>query len=120
MFAVDLSEQECTIPPIIRSDWFSWENGQNTKTVIDADSMNKEGSWKGWCVDSLAEFRVNYSFVFQEASCYRCVKIFVRTSNVLDKLECKLKSIQEYCKISVAQKEKCLCQNNLYFTNYRG
>ncbi|KAJ4450132.1 hypothetical protein ANN_01539 [Periplaneta americana] len=73
----------CSIPIIIRGSWFSWENGRNTLTEINADTMSR----KGYCIDVKEEFHVNYTFVFQDSKCYYCVKLLVRTVNVLEKLE---------------------------------
>lgn len=79
--------QECHIPFKIRGSWFSWENGQNTLTEFNADSMSR----KGYCIASQEEYHVNYTFVFrnQNQNCYYCVKILVRTVNVLEKTESK-------------------------------
>ncbi|KDR08043.1 hypothetical protein L798_02197 [Zootermopsis nevadensis] len=73
----------CTIPFIIRGSWFSWENGQNTLTVINAETMTR----KGYCIAVKEDYHVNYTFVFQDNKCYHCVKLLVRTVNVLEKLE---------------------------------
>lgn len=73
----------CTIPFIIRGAWFSWENGQNTLTEINAETMTR----KGYCIALKEEYHVNYTFVFQDNKCYHCVKLLVRTVNVLEKLE---------------------------------
>lgn len=82
----------CQIPLLIRGAWFSWEHGQKTLTEINADSMTMRGT----CVNMIEEFHVNYTFVFRDAntpvtynSCYHCVKLIVRTVNVLEKLEGK-------------------------------
>nr|CAD7447798.1 unnamed protein product [Timema bartmani] len=86
---VDLLREEfgtstaCPIPPIIRGSWFSWENGQNTLTEINAESMSR----KGFCVAMMEEYHVNYTFVFKENTCYHCVKLIVRTVNILEKIE---------------------------------
>ena len=90
-FAVALSVQDkssCQIPLIIRGAWFSWENGQNTLTEINADSMTS----RGVCADMKEEYHVNYTFVFQRDVCYHCVKLLVRTVNILEKLESKEKA----------------------------
>ncbi|XP_046618156.1 uncharacterized protein LOC124304135 isoform X2 [Neodiprion virginianus] len=42
---------------------------------------------KGFCINALSEYHVNYTFVFQKDVCYNCVKLIVRTVNVLEKLE---------------------------------
>lgn len=83
----------CHIPLVIRGSWFSWENGRNTLTEINANSM----TGRGVCVNVLEEYHANYTFVFRDAktppmyeSCYHCVKLIVRTVNVLEKLEGKL------------------------------
>jgi len=73
----------CSIPFIIRGSWFSWENGQNTLTEINAETMTR----RGYCIAVKEEFHVNYTFVFQNNKCYHCVKFMVRTVNVLEKIE---------------------------------
>lgn len=73
----------CTIPYIIRGAWFSWENGQNTLTEINAETMTR----KGYCIAVKEDYHVNYTFVFHDNKCYHCVKLLVRTVNVLEKLE---------------------------------
>ncbi|XP_006611247.1 uncharacterized protein LOC102673144 [Apis dorsata] len=86
MWQVICSIQEsspCQIPLIIRGSWFSWENGRNTLTEINAETMTNRGK----CVNMLEEYHVNYTFVFQNEACYHCVKLIVRTVNVLEKLE---------------------------------
>lgn len=82
----------CQIPLVIRGSWFSWENGMNTLTEINANSMTK----RGICVNMMEEYHVNYTFVFRDPytpitydSCYHCVKLVVRTVNILEKLEGK-------------------------------
>lgn len=46
---------------------------------------------RGTCLSSYHSHHVNYTFIFQDPSntCYHCVKFFVRTVNILDKIECK-------------------------------
>ncbi|XP_043786702.1 uncharacterized protein LOC122711748 [Apis laboriosa] len=86
MWQVIYSIQEsspCQIPLIIRGSWFSWENGRNTLTEINAETMTNRGK----CVNMLEEYHVNYTFIFQNEACYHCVKLIVRTVNVLEKLE---------------------------------
>jgi RNase P subunit RPR2 len=46
-------------------------------------------SKRGHCVDMKEEYHVNYTFVFKRDVCYHCVKLLVRTVNVLEKLESK-------------------------------
>jgi hypothetical protein len=75
----------CTIPFIVRGSWFSWENGQNTLTEINAETMTR----RGHCIAVKEDYHVNYTFVFQNNKCFHCVKFMVRTVNVLEKIESK-------------------------------
>ena len=78
---------ECTIPHVLKGAWFSWENGKNTLTELDSNTISR----KGTCVDILNEYSTNYTIVFQNSdNCYYCVKFIVRTLNVLEKIESKL------------------------------
>ncbi|XP_023246365.1 uncharacterized protein LOC106640859 [Copidosoma floridanum] len=77
------AQETCQIPLIIRGAWSSWENGQPTLTEINAETMTS----RGYCVDMKEEYHVNYTFVFRQDVCFHCVKLIVRTVNVLEKLE---------------------------------
>ncbi|XP_057331331.1 uncharacterized protein LOC130671452 [Microplitis mediator] len=77
------NENACRIPEVVRGAWFSWENGRNTRTEINADSMTERGQ----CIFMHENQRLNYTFIFQKDTCYHCVKLIVRTINVLEKLE---------------------------------
>lgn len=76
----------CTIPAIIRGAWFSWEN-RNTLTEFDPTQMTNRGT----CIDIRDDYHVNYTMVFhrEHENCFICVKILVRTVNVLEKMESK-------------------------------
>ncbi|PSN44406.1 hypothetical protein C0J52_05747 [Blattella germanica] len=78
-----ITNAECSIPIILRGSWFSWENGQNTLTELNAETM----TGRGRCITYKEDYHVNYTFVFQEFKCYHCVKLLVRTVNVLEKIE---------------------------------
>ena len=59
-------------------------------TEFRMDSMSDRGR----CVNVKKENHLNYTFVFQNEirdRCFHCVKILVRTPNVLEKMERKLK-----------------------------
>ncbi|KAK4875985.1 hypothetical protein RN001_012407 [Aquatica leii] len=77
------SSYSCNIPVILRGSWFSWENGRNTITELDATSMSR----RGHCLAMKEEFHVNYTLIFKQDRCYTCVKFLVRTVNVLEKIE---------------------------------
>ena len=83
----DVASKDCDIPLIVRGTWFYRENGEYFSTEINGDSMTGRGS----CLSSHHSHHVNYTFVFYDAqtTCYHCVKFFVRTVNILDKIECK-------------------------------
>ena len=87
-FLVNYQSSECSVPLVVRGTWFSWENGQNTLTEFNADSMTRRGR----CIAMKDDYHVNYTFIFQNNHCYFCVKILVRTVNVLEKIESKLYS----------------------------
>lgn len=76
---------KCNIPSVIRGSWYSWENGHSTTTIFDAKSMTNRGN----CIRSMEENHVNFTFVFLKDNCYTCVKIMVRTVNVIEKVESK-------------------------------
>lgn len=80
---ISACQSGCHIPFKIRGAWFSWENGKNTLTEINAETMTSKGS----CVLSKEEYHVNYTFVFKKNNCYNCIKLLVRTVNVLEKIE---------------------------------
>ena len=80
------SSQRCDIPKTVRGAWFSREDNIDTITKFDADSM----SGRGRCVDSKVEFHTNHTFIFQhQDNCFYCVRIIVRTINILEKIESK-------------------------------
>ncbi|XP_030767437.1 uncharacterized protein LOC115891171 [Sitophilus oryzae] len=83
----------CTIPPKIQGAWFSWENGRNTLTELDPTTMTNRGT----CYDIRDDYHVNYTMVFHksEDNCFRCVKILVRTVNVLEKIESSCINVPE-------------------------
>ena len=82
--SVEKNSLSCNIPPVVRGKWFSWER-KETFTEFDGNSMSQ----KGRCIDMKEEFHVNYTFVFfnEQSKCHYCVKILVRTVNVLEKIE---------------------------------
>lgn len=84
------TEHSCIIPMIMRNQWFSWERGKETFTEFRTDFMSN----RGHCIDMKREYLVNYTFVFhnRENNCFYCVKILVRTVNVLEKIESKFDS----------------------------
>ncbi|XP_015115873.1 uncharacterized protein LOC107040334 [Diachasma alloeum] len=79
----DDAPRGCQIPEVIQGTWFSWENGRNTLNELNADRMTNRGK----CIAMREDKRLHYTFLFQKDTCYHCVKLIVRTINVLEKLE---------------------------------
>ncbi|XP_066253204.1 uncharacterized protein [Euwallacea similis] len=90
----------CSIPAIIRGAWFSWEN-RNTLTELDATTMTNRGT----CIDIRDDFLVNYTMVFhrEHENCYICVKMLVRTVNVLETMESPCISVANHYKATVSR-----------------
>uniref|UniRef100_A0A1B6D081 Uncharacterized protein n=1 Tax=Clastoptera arizonana TaxID=38151 RepID=A0A1B6D081_9HEMI len=82
-------QAECNIPVVIRGSWFSWENGRQTETDLNAVEMYRNGDRGFQCVDIKDEYHVNYTLIFYHEvdNCYHCIKLMVRTINVLEKIE---------------------------------
>ena len=84
----------CDIPFVVRGTWFHRDNGEYFTTEINGDTMTDRGE----CLYSHNSHHVNYTFVFHDpqTTCYHCVNFFVRTVNILDKIECKSKALFSY------------------------
>ncbi|XP_046642956.1 uncharacterized protein LOC124328288 isoform X2 [Daphnia pulicaria] len=85
--------KDCDIPFVVRGTWFYRENGEYHTTEINGDSMTGRGN----CLLSHHSHHVNYTFVFydEQTTCYHCVKFFVRTVNILDKIESGCKTLRD-------------------------
>ena len=84
-------EYNCTIPRTVQGEWYSREKNLDTVTIIDATSMQH----RGVCMQHKYDYGSNYTFLFGEnpgkaRTCYHCVLIFVRTVNIIEKIESKL------------------------------
>lgn len=88
-----VASKGCEIPPVVRGTWFYRENGEYHTTEINGDSMTGRGN----CLSSHHSHHVNYTFVFldEQTTCYHCVKFFVRTVNILDKVESGCKTLRD-------------------------
>ncbi len=74
----------------MQGEWYSRETNLDTVTIIDASHMQR----RGVCLSHDTDFAGNYTFLFGEnprdaAACYHCVRIFVRTVNIIEKIESK-------------------------------
>ena len=81
-------QYNCTIPRIIQGEWYSREKNLDTVTIIDATIMTRRGT----CMVHETDFGSTYTFLFSQnpsdrGSCYHCVKIYVRTVNIIEKQE---------------------------------
>ncbi len=84
----DRPTYNCTIPRLVQGEWYSRESNLDTVTIIDATHMQRHGV----CLEHREEIGGNYTFLFAENperadSCYHCVRIFLRTVNILEKIE---------------------------------
>ncbi|XP_057371314.1 uncharacterized protein LOC130692253 isoform X1 [Daphnia carinata] len=88
-----VASKDCDIPFVVRGTWFYRENGEYFTTEINGDSMTGRGN----CLSSHHSHHVNYTFVFYDVqtTCYHCVKFFVRTVNILDKIESGCKTLRD-------------------------
>ncbi|XP_076035609.1 protein undicht isoform X2 [Oratosquilla oratoria] len=73
----------CMIPLVVRGAWFSFEKGKNTVTDIDDGSMSE----RGVCVDMVSTSIKDITFLFRDNECFHCVRLLVRTVNVIEKTE---------------------------------
>ena len=81
----------CSIPRTIQGEWYSREKNLDTVTIIDASRMQR----RGVCMQHDTDFGANYTFLFgenpgQQRTCYHCVRIFIRTVNIIEKIESKI------------------------------
>ena len=72
------------------------EKNLDTVTVVDATHMEIKEQWRGRCVNSTSDLGSIYTFVFSptpdrvsRSNCYYCVRFFVRTVNIIEKIESK-------------------------------
>lgn len=81
---------ECTLPQTIQGEWFSREGGQNVFTQINANSISNRGR----CLEFKQTNNDNFTIVAKQNNCYHCIRIFIRTLNVLEKTETACLSLQ--------------------------
>ena len=76
---------QCSIPFVLHGEWFSRENGMNTHTTFEGS----RSSIHGQCHQLHTANNDNITMVFKHdhIPCYHCVRILVRTLNVLQKSE---------------------------------
>lgn len=94
--------EESAIPVVLRGSWFSWENGRQTETELNAVEMYRNNDRGFYFVTKKEEYHVNYTIIFHHEvdNCYHCVKFMVRTVNVLEKIESKnLNTYQSYSSV---------------------
>ncbi|XP_077549951.1 protein undicht [Haemaphysalis longicornis] len=73
----------CSIPQTLQGEWYSKEAGDDTYTTIDDNRMSNRGN----CLHLVNRNNDNFTIIFENNDCYYCVRIFVRTLNVLEKIE---------------------------------
>jgi len=86
--ATAFSERNCAINVMVRGEWYSRDQNEDQLTNIDATTMTGRGTCKAFREDNAG----NYQFIFaererDESSCHHCVSLFVRTTNIIEKME---------------------------------
>lgn len=86
-----ISDQRCNIMQTLHGEWFSRENGNNVFTIINSNSMTDRGD----CIEVLNKNNDNFTIVFKDSyrQCYYCVRLLVRSINVLEKIETECQSM---------------------------
>lgn len=83
--------ERCIVPTTLRGEWFSREDGQNVVTRISEN----EFSDRGFCMEMVAHSYDNFTFLLKKADCLSCVRILIRTLNVMEKIESW--SFEQFC-----------------------
>ncbi|CAN8028713.1 unnamed protein product, partial [Ixodes persulcatus] len=79
------------MPQTLHGEWYSKEYGDDTYTVIDNEGMSNRGR----CLFLTISTNDNFTIIFDKGSCFHCVRIFVRTLNVLQKVETGCVNLQD-------------------------
>ena len=82
-YVIPYEYSPCSIPQTLQGEWFSREHGENILTIIDSSSFSTHGR----CIDMASYQFDNFTFVLQQGTCYHCVRLLVRTLNVLEKID---------------------------------
>lgn len=77
--------QEPEIPLTLRGEWFSRERGSNVFTTIEQYDISDRGRLKEFTTNN----NDNFTLILHNNTnnCYYCMRILIRTLNVLDKVE---------------------------------
>ncbi|XP_015930665.1 uncharacterized protein [Parasteatoda tepidariorum] len=73
----------CVLPQTLHGEWFSREDGLNNFITVDSKSIQGRGK----CREILDTNNDNFTILLQQDNCYNCIRILVRTLNVLEKIE---------------------------------
>jgi len=103
MSEIPVTDSLCEVPVIIQGKWFSRENGVNTITKFDERTMER----KGECIEILNTNNDNYTFVFGDATCRYCVRLFVRTVNIMEKVETPCINLKSFTSEAMTIRNMC-------------
>ncbi|XP_037948538.1 uncharacterized protein LOC119680002 isoform X2 [Teleopsis dalmanni] len=80
-----LEGPRCMVPKKLHGTWFSLEQDVPTTTVLNETSMSRRGD----CIDMSKDNGEEYLFIFKEnnINCYHCVKMIIRTVNVIEMVQ---------------------------------
>lgn len=84
----------CTIPSQLQGEWYSREKGSDvitkiTENEIIKDSKSVSTAYQTYCVSMVQNGNDNYTFHLRatKSQCHFCLRILLRTLNVLEKIE---------------------------------
>ncbi|CAG2168827.1 unnamed protein product [Oppiella nova] len=109
--AIGIHRQLCDIPQTLQGEWFSREFGENVFTTITSDSVSNRGQ----CLQMQSTNYDNFTLVLRQGDCYHCVRLIIRTLNVLEKIETTNPSGKN-CRSSLEGVWKFGYQNRYKFT----
>ncbi|KAF8792934.1 hypothetical protein HNY73_004472 [Argiope bruennichi] len=75
--------ESCSLPQVLQGEWFSREDGLNNFITVDSKSIQERGR----CREIVNTNNDNFTILLQNDNCYHCIRILVRTLNVLEKIE---------------------------------
>ena len=81
-------------------------------TIIDATNMQR----RGVCIEHENDYGGNHTFLFAEnpgdrASCFYCVRLFIRTVNILEKIESGCVTLGEKYNLNQLPSLEQICRN---------
>ncbi|XP_053209931.1 uncharacterized protein LOC128393713 [Panonychus citri] len=96
----------CNIPSQLQGEWYSREKGLDiTTTVSETEIIKGSSSDYGSCVNMVQHGNDNYTFHLRstKTNCHYCVRILIRTLNVLEKIDGGCVSLSQGVRASLGE-----------------